>query len=93
MCTKSQNPGDFPQMPGNPGAPGFIRATWAHCLSPQEHVLPGRGSTKLRISEFFGFPWQNLTEILSILPKGLQLENKAVIMTTSPLYNICLQQM
>ena len=47
----------------------------------------------LRISEFFGFQWQYLTEILIILPKVLQSENKAVIMITSPLYNICLQQM
>ena len=46
-----------------------------------------RGSTKL---QSFGFQWQNLTEIL---PKVLQSENKAVIMITSPLYNICLQQM
>ena len=33
---KSQNSGhytsDFPQMPGYPGAPGFFRATWLHCL-------------------------------------------------------------
>ena len=47
----------------------------------------------LRISEFFGFQWQNLTEILRLLPKVLQSENEAVIMITSPLYNICLQQM
>ena len=47
----------------------------------------------LRISEFLGFQWQNLTEILRLLPKVLQSENEAVIMITSPLYNICLQQM
>ena len=47
----------------------------------------------LRISEFLGFQWHKLTEILRILPKVLQSENKAVIMITSPLYNICLQQM
>ena len=47
----------------------------------------------LRISEFFGFQWQNLTEILRLLPKVLRSENKAVIMITGPLYNICLQQM
>ena len=40
-CTKSQksgqnhkHPGDFPQMPGYPGKPGFIRATWSHCHCP-----------------------------------------------------------
>ena len=47
----------------------------------------------LRISEFFGFQWQNLTEILRLLLKVLRSENKAVIMITGPLYNICLQQM
>ena len=47
----------------------------------------------LRISEFFGFQWQNLAEILSLLPKVLQSENEAVIMITSPLYNICPQKM
>ena len=47
----------------------------------------------IRISEFFWFQWQNLAEILSLLPKVLQSENEAVIMITSPLYNICPQQM
>ena len=36
----------------------------------------------LRIYEFFGFQWQNLTEIMNILPKVLQSENKAVIIST-----------
>ena len=36
------------------------------------------------------FKWQNLAEILRLLPKVLQSENKAVIL--SPLFNICPQQ-
>ena len=48
---------------------------------------------KRLISAFFGFKWQNLAEILRLLPKVLQSENKAVIMITSPSYNICPQQM
>ena len=48
---------------------------------------------KRLISAFFGFQWQNLAEILCLLPKVLQSENKAVIMITSPSYNICPQQM
>ena len=31
--------------------------------------VQGRGSTRVRISEFFGFQWQNLTEILSLFKK------------------------
>ena len=55
-----------------------------------------RGSTKGRIFAktpnfcVFGFKWQNLAEILRLLPKVLQSENKAVII--SPLFNICPQQ-
>ena len=53
-------------------------------------TIENRGSSQLRISEFFWFQWQNLTtEILRLL----QSENEAVILITSPLYNICLQQM
>ena len=65
---------------------------------PHENIQPEAPASSeflslLRISEFFGFQWQNLTEILRLLPKVLQSENEAVIMITSPLYNICLQQM
>ena len=51
-----------------------------------------RGSNWLGISEFLGFLWQSgrlVAEILSLLQKVLLSETEAVIMTTSPLYNIC----
>ena len=37
MCTKSQNPSNFPQMPGYLGIPGFIRVTWAHWEKIAQH--------------------------------------------------------
>ena len=39
---------------------------------PKKNLMVVRGSSKLRISEFFGFQWQNLTEILRLLPKVLR---------------------
>ena len=72
----------------------FLRYLFSLSWHTQQRLHKGAEFLHLlRISEFFGFQWQNLTEILRLLPKVLQSENEAVIMITSPLYNICLQQM
>ena len=73
---------------------GLVIRCW-HADGPRVPEAPPRAEflQKRLISAFFGFKWQNLAEILRLLPKVLQSENKAVIMITSPSYNICPQQM